>query len=168
MCFKRQVSVHSLNVITVFIFSWLFTGSKTNSSISLCVSVLSVVVSRRCLTLSSPHTSRTLFFFLIHWKWWDYFLSCTIHIFFCFSSFFSSLSDLLMRLRVSTEFERNGRLEGSRWGDLPLLLPPHVSVLPFLNVGFSLSVCSLSCSTRLRRKPSLLCFSWECVWKPVF
>lgn len=26
----------------------------------------------------------------------------------------SSLSDLLMRLRVSTEFERNGRLEGSR------------------------------------------------------
>lgn len=36
------------------------------------------------------------------------------HLFF-FSFFFPPpLSDLLMRLRVSTEFERNGRLEGSR------------------------------------------------------
>lgn len=46
------------------------------------------------------------------------------HLFFV-SSFFpprpdsSSPSDLLVRPRVSTEFERNGRLEGSRWGYLP-------------------------------------------------
>lgn len=48
--------------------------------------------------------------------------------FWCFllSSLAPCLPDLLMPLRVSTEFERNGRLEGSRWGYLP---PPPSPLL---------------------------------------
>lgn len=79
------------------------------------------------------------------------------------TSFFSFvLSDLLMRLRVSTEFERNGRLEGSRWDYLPPDLPPPRPIPdpPHpLNVGFRLSSSTASrCSTGFRRNPAVLCF----------
>lgn len=58
-------------------------------------------------------------FFLIHCWIESEMILCTIHIFFLFVSF-SLLFLLCLRSsrapRVSTEFERNGRLEGSRWG----------------------------------------------------
>lgn len=82
-----QFGITVWTFITVFgfyiFFSWFFfTGRKKKKNLpSLCV--FSVVVSRRCRFSFLSH----IFFY---WKWiWDYFiLSCTIHIFFFFPSFF--------------------------------------------------------------------------------
>lgn len=102
---KTVLILHqSLNIHHSFFFFFLiFTGSKAFHFFFLFFLVVSVVVS-----------------FLKHLKIW---ISNAQPTSFFFPPFFlsSSLSDLLMPLRVSTEFERNGRLEGSRWG---LRVPP--------------------------------------------
>lgn len=97
------------------------------------------------LSSSFKYSSRSLIFkydFSLEMikKW----LSCKTHIFFLFLLFSprpdsSSPSDLLVRPRVSTEFERNGRLEGSRWGYLP-----HVQcVFPSEHRLQFVSVCTI-------------------------
>lgn len=77
----------------------------------------------------------------------QFFVLC--HLFLLSSS--SSMSDLLLHLRVSTEFERNGRLEGSRWGYLgPRLRTTRLH--PFkssLSLSCSSAVSHLPCSSFL-------------------
>ena len=68
-----------------FLLMIFFHREKKKNLPSLCV--FSVVVSRRC---RFSFLSHIFSFFFFYWKWiWDYFiLSCTIHIFFFFPSFF--------------------------------------------------------------------------------
>lgn len=76
---------------------------------------------------------------------WSYFCRAQSTSFVLLLFVSSSLSDLLVRPRVSTEFERNGRLEGSRWGYLSPLPPLfNVSVRsPFKRRLQFVLVCSL-------------------------
>ena len=92
-----------------------FSLEENKSLPSLCVFFGGGFSSMSLLLLITHILFFFLFFFLLEMNLrLFYSVVHNPHLFF-FSFFFPPpLSDLLMRLRVSTEFERNGRLEGSR------------------------------------------------------
>lgn len=145
----------SLNIHHCLFLSWFFTDFNGSKIFHYFVYLLLFGVSLH------PITRHIFSLFFIHWNWSVNVYSAQSTSFVISSFLFtSSLSDLLTRPRVSTEFERNRRLEGSRWG----YLPPKQK-------GFSLSSSAVSKQSCLDppppfcvgTSPYLLCLSWD-VW----